>query len=606
MRNPIRVLSNDLASQIAAGEVVERPASVVKELVENSLDAGAKRVDVAIVGGGITSIEIADDGIGMTPDEAPHSLGRHATSKLSAFEDLDALKSYGFRGEALPSVASVSRLEIRTRGREKEEGILLRAHGTTTPESEVVGHPVGTTLSVKDLFFNVPARRKFLKSTNTESGHVGEVILNAALARPDVSFSLTREGRRAKNFPRVDTREKRVQQIFEEEQLLAVRGERGPLQLEAYLSRPERARQGAGGLKFLVNGRPIRDRALAATIAHAYGSALERGRYPRGAVYLTLPERLVDVNVHPQKTEVRFAEHRAVSDAIYSLVSRAVTAELGRAEPPPEPSSSTKGARKSPQARVMRTGGAPISGQRYESTPGTGKLPGVTDTPHASSRESGQGPARRPETAFASRGASAAVAPSLEKPKKTWKSLRFLNQVRGQYLLCEGSDGLYILHQHAAEERVLLTQLVAGFHQSVIASQARLFPVVLQLPAADCSYLEKQGETLLRLGFDIRVRSEVQVSIHAAPRLLHRAPLEELVPQLVAELQGEGVEKALRTMACRAAVKAGDRLTREEAEALLRALSTANFKLECQHAECVVSMTSWAELARKKGMPASD
>ncbi len=594
MRTPILVLSNDLASQIAAGEVVERPASVVKELVENALDAGATRIDVAIVGGGITSIEIADDGMGMTLEDAPLALGRHATSKLAQFSDLDSLKSYGFRGEALPSIASVSRLEIRTRGRESEEGVLLRAFGTTVPESEIVGHPVGTTLTVKDLFFNVPARRKFLKSTNTESGHVGEVLINAALSKPDVSFSLSRDGRRAKSFPRVDERQKRVEQVFEEEQLLAFRGERGPLVVEGFLSRPDRARQGASGLRILVNNRPVRDRALAATIAHAYGGSLERGRYPKGAIYLTLPERLVDVNVHPQKTEVRFAELRSVSDAIHSVVSRAIGAELTRIEPGPgeRPTITARGsaavpaaggrvpARTQPQARVMR-GAAPVSGQRYESAPGTGRAPMGAPAPSNPRAER--------------------VSPSPERPKKTWKSLRFLNQLRGEFLVCEGADALYILQQHAAEERVLLTQLLAGFSQGVIASQARLFPAVLELPPADCVFLEENAEMFHRLGFDVRVRSEHSVSIHAGPRLAHRASWEELVPDLILDLKRKGPEEALRTMACRGAVGPGDRLTREEAESLLRALSTANFEASCRHPDCVVSTTSWADLARKTG-----
>jgi DNA mismatch repair protein MutL len=312
----IRILPPDLASQIAAGEVVERPASAVKELIENALDAAAARCDVMIRGGGISELSVADDGTGMNEHDARLCVERHATSKLRSLQDLDRVSSFGFRGEALPSIASVSRFSLRTRPQHADAGVEIHVEGGAPPTLRAVGAPVGTCVQVRDLFYNVPARRKFLRSTGTEAGHVTEVVENAALARPDVTFTLERDGRRVREWLRAESREARVRDALGGEELTACRDERGPLRLEAFLSRPERARTGALGLKILVNDRPVRDRALALTTAQAYGSVLERGRYPRGVLYLDLPAELVDVNVHPQKAEVRFADPRALTDAL--------------------------------------------------------------------------------------------------------------------------------------------------------------------------------------------------------------------------------------------------------------------------------------------------
>lgn len=324
----IQILPQGLASQIAAGEVVERPASAAKELIENALDAGAQRCDVACDGGGITRIAVTDDGEGMTEEDARLSLERHATSKLRSMQDLTHLLSYGFRGEALPSIASVSRIKILTRLRGSDSGVVLAANGGEDLQVTPAGLPIGTSVEVRDLFFNVPARRKFLRSTGTESSHVTSVVEGAALARPAVTFTLTRDGRRVRELLRANSRAERVEQLFEQEPLVAVSGERGPLKLEAYLTRPERARPGAAGLWLIVNGRVVRDRMLATTLAQSFGSVLPAGHYPRGAVYIDLPPELLDVNVHPQKTEVRFVDPRAAADAVYSIASRELASAL--------------------------------------------------------------------------------------------------------------------------------------------------------------------------------------------------------------------------------------------------------------------------------------
>lgn len=325
----IQVLSPALASQIAAGEVVERPASAAKELIENALDAQASRCDVGCAGGGIEHLSVRDDGIGMSAEDATLCVERHATSKLRDFSDLSQLATFGFRGEALPSIASVSRFTLRTRSKEQDHGCCVEVEAGKVPMVRREGMPIGTTVIVRDLFFNVPARRKFLRSTGTESAHITAAVEGAALARPDVTFTLERDGRKVRELLRTGTRGERVSQLLGDEPLTEVRAERGPLRFEAHLSRPERARAGAQGLWLLVNGRVIRDRMIASTVAQAYGGSLSSGTYPRGVVYIDLPSELVDVNVHPQKSEVRFVDPRALSDAVYTIVSRGLSAAFG-------------------------------------------------------------------------------------------------------------------------------------------------------------------------------------------------------------------------------------------------------------------------------------
>ena len=358
----VRRLPNDLANQIAAGEVVERPASVVKELVENALDAGASKIRVAIETGGVARIQVTDDGSGMDEADARLALERHATSKIASLEDLACITSFGFRGEALPSIASVSRFTLRTRRPDADAGTEVTVTGGGDATVRPTGCAVGTHIEVSDLFFNVPARRKFLKATGTESGHVGEVVVLAALASPKVGFSFSRDGKIAREITRASTRQERVAQVISEERLEACKRERGPMRIEAYLAPPERARAGAVALYIFVNGRPVKDRQLTRAVAQAYGSVLEPGRYPVGVVYLELPPEMVDVNVHPQKAEVRFADGRGIFDAVtrelhaalaeaFSLPAFShtfwrpgVTAAVMHTVPLPEPFPSSSGA----------------------------------------------------------------------------------------------------------------------------------------------------------------------------------------------------------------------------------------------------------------------
>jgi len=618
----IVVLAPALASQIAAGEVVERPASAVKELVENAIDAGARRCDVEIEGGGVTLIRVRDDGAGMAEEDARLAVERHATSKLGAIEDLKHVASFGFRGEALPSIASVSRFTLRTRTEAANAGIEVHVEGTEAPAAKPVGMAVGTEVLVRDLFFNVPARRKFLRSTGTESGHVVDALESLALARPDVTFTLTRDGRQVREWLRAGSRFERVRCTTDDE-LVACAGSRGPLTVEAFLSRPDRARTGAGGLKLLVNGRTVRDRAVLATIAQSYGSVLERGRYPRGVVYLDLAPELVDVNVHPQKAEVRFADPRAVTDALYGILSRQLAEALStpvparggwgaRSHHQPAPPPETRSRPKPTDVSAVTDPAAMRDPWGLAPSPSTSSAPTASPpTPTASPRSHPRaapppGPQPERETALAVHdGATSPVRPG---PEVAWRNLRFLAQVRQTYLICEGDEGLYVIDQHAASERVQFSKLRRGYHEGNVASQSLLFPLPVEVTTLEVAQVEEHAEAIAGVGLEVRVRGPQSLSVHAVPQLLRNASPERLVRDLLSEMARSGgrgfsdaIDLALAKMACHGAVRAGDSLTRENATALITALDDADFAGFCAHGRPVVAFTPWTELERKVG-----
>lgn len=628
--NRILVLSDDLVNQIAAGEVVERPSSVVKELVENALDAGARRIRVDIEGGGIGLVRVADDGSGMDAEDAKLSVTRHATSKLSRFDDLRSLSSFGFRGEALPSIASVSRFELQTRRADADAGTLVKLSGGGPAEVRPCGCAVGTVVLVRELFFNVPARRKFLKAVQTESAAVTEVLQALSLSEPDVTFVLSRDGRVAREYLRAKSREERARSVFSGEELAACRGERGPLSVEAYLSRPERARSGAAGLMIFVNGRFVRDRALSRAVAMAYGSVLEPGRYPVGVVYLDLPAELVDVNVHPQKAEVRFADGRAVADAVYKIIAPELSAAFGL----PVPDRSQWGKGKAQESGFSaRDKEEPVEGGGWLWTPAP--LPPAEAMVDAKPAEikpesvvrsglpAGSAMRAAPVQAPENQGVvgleerPARVYPMVDellqaprdtKPAGSFSSLRFLAQVRGMFLLCEGRDGLYVVDQHAAAERVTFGRLSRAYRSREVAVQKLLFPLVFTVTPVEAALLSEAGPEIERAGFDVRVLGSTQLAVHAVPKLLEKANAERLLRDLLAELGHLGgrafsgaIDLALATMACHGSVRAGDVVSADEAKVLLGALDEVDFAGHCPHGRPIVMRISFSELELRVG-----
>ncbi len=595
----IRRMPSALANQIAAGEVVERPASIVKELVENSLDAGATRVRVEIDQGGVTRARVSDDGAGMDAEDATLAFERHATSKITDTDDLFRLTTFGFRGEALPSIASVARLKLLTRTHGAPEGTEVVIEGGSPVRARPAGAAEGTSVDVRDLFFNVPARRKFLKTTGTEAAHVGDTMVLSALSRPEVSFFLARDGKTAREWLRVGSRRERVAQVLDGERLEMCLGERGPMRIEAHLSAPERARAGAVALYLLVNGRPVRDRQLARAVAQSYGSVLEGGRYPIGVVYIDLPSAELDVNVHPQKAEVRFADARAVFDA--------VTRELhyGLARAFSLPALGTKRAWEQPPVTPQGSIAERLPDVRPAFAPFAG--PPESSAPLFAPRRAADGPTLA-SAALASPSPPALVERGLFEGTGFYASLEFLAQMRMTFLVCAGTDGLYVLDQHAAAERVTFHRLRTSFGARAIEVQRLLIPEVVALTPGELATVEERADDIARLGIEIRAVGPNAVAVHGVPSLLLRRSAERLVRDLVAELGrtatrpfGDAADLVLATMACHGSVRAGDALSREEVTALLRALDGVDFGGHCPHGRPVVTRIGYDELERRVG-----
>jgi DNA mismatch repair protein MutL len=644
----IHRLTDELANQIAAGEVVERPASVVKELVENALDAGAMRVVVDVELGGTTLVRVSDDGEGMAPEDALLCLERHATSKIARFTDLSDLGTFGFRGEALPSIASVSRLRLRTRPRGSDEGVAIAVDGGAAPRVEPAGGAVGTTIEVRELFFNVPARRKFLKATATESAHVSDVLLGMALARHDVTFVLTRDGRPVREHLRAATRAERARSVMNGEQLVECRAERGPVQIEALLAPPERARAGATGLSILVNGRPVRDRQLVRAVSQAYGSVLESGRYPLGVVWIDVPPSVVDVNVHPQKAEVRFSDARGIFDAVTRELHDALAHAFGlpslgphsqapvargprsQAPAPRGPAATLRTPEAAPaetfatvRAAAMAAAGAVgLFGERSMFAGAGHGGAGERATLDAGPRETFAAGERAtldagPRETFgrddratlaASAGTSASAGTGTRAGADGYGALRYVGQVRGTFLICEGEDGLYVLDQHAAAERVTFDRLRRAHAARGVAMQRLLVPEVVELTPGEVAMLEENAEEVSRLGVEVRAVGDSAVAVHGVPELLARREPTRLVRDLVAEVSRAAgrpfrgaVDLVLATMACHGSIRAGDAVSREEVNALLHALDEVDFAGHCPHGRPLVMRMAFGELERRVG-----
>ncbi|NOY92456.1 MAG: DNA mismatch repair endonuclease MutL [Deltaproteobacteria bacterium] len=617
MSAQIRILDDALVDQIAAGEVVERPASAARELLDNALDAGAGRISVEIEDGGRQALRVVDDGSGMSAEDALLAVRRHATSKIRTLADLERVRSLGFRGEALPSIASVSRFTLTPRRPEDVAGTRLRIEGGGEPEVRASGAPQGTTVELRDLFYNVPARRKFLKARQTETAHVHDVCLRAALARPDVALSLTSNQRRRLRLAPTTSLLERAHEALRLPNLSELRFERSGLAVEACLGPPEEARTGARQLYLFVNGRAVRDRRLAAAVAFAYGSVLPPGRYPKGALHLRLDPSEIDVNVHPQKTEVRFAGGKGVLDELTRGLARALgTVAWGRgrsgADSPRAPdfwqgrlAGALKAAPEVPAAAPTSGGtsaGAEAWGLAGEVRDGLERYSARHEARGANSETPG-GSVETPSDAQEPR------ATELLAPASFFGSLRLLGQAQHLYLVCEGQDGLYLLDQHAADERVRYHGLRTAYEARAVTTQRLLFPERVELSAEEAALVSERGEELLGVGLEVSLLGPHTAAIHSVPSLVKRAPPERLLRDVLDELSleggrafGDAIDTALATMACHGAIRGGDSLAPEEGRALLKALDAIpEFAGHCPHGRPVIHCLSWRELGRRLG-----
>jgi DNA mismatch repair protein MutL len=597
----IQALPDQLISQIAAGEVVERPSAVVKELLENALDAGATQITVRLEQGGVKRIAVTDNGRGIIADQLPLALARHATSKIASLHDLENVATLGFRGEALASIASVAQLTLTTRTAEATHAWEISgSHAGAAAPMPASGAP-GTTVDVQDLYFNTPARRKFLKSEQTEYGHCSEIVRRIALARPDVTFSLTHNGK-AIDYWNVGGLDKRVAQILGDDfaaARLALEEAAGPLQLRGFAGLPTASKARADGQFFYVNGRFVRDKLLMHAVRAAYQDVLHGDRYPSYVLMLELDPALVDVNVHPSKIEVRFRDSRAVHQFVFHAVSRALSqtsATAHGASPAPVPS--TGGAMPWLREPQQSSFGAQFSNQHAR--PFSGQ-PGVSQSlaeygalfqgaPAASAPRDDGWPAPT--------GASG-NPPHPQLPDDEFPLGFALAQLHGVFVLAQNARGLVVVDMHAAHERILYEQLKNALDGNTMYVQPLLIPVTFFADGVEVGAAEEHQETLSALGFDIAVMSPTTLAVRAVPALLKNADAQTLARDVLRDVREYGGSRVLLerrnellgTLACHTAVRANRNLSVTEMNALLRQMEATERADQCNHGR-----PTWSQL----------
>ena len=608
----IHLLTPRLANQIAAGEVVERPASVAKELLENSLDSGARRIDVEVEQGGVKLLKVRDDGSGIAPDDLPLALARHATSKIRELEDLEAVLSMGFRGEALASISSVSRLTLTSRTADAEQAWQVETEGRDMePRVQPAAHPVGTSVEVRDLFFNTPARRKFLRAEKTEFDHLQEVIKRLALARFDVAFHLRHNGKTVFALHEAGdemTRARRVASVCGPaflEQALPIEIERGGLRLWGWVGLPTFSRSQADLQYFYVNGRMVRDKLVAHAVRQAYRDVLFNGRHPTFVLFLEIDPSTVDVNVHPTKHEVRFRDSRMVHDFLYGTLHRAL------ADVRPE----DQVAAPATVAPMVRATGAAAGefGPQGEMGLAASVLEAPMANPQPAWRGAGAGyqaptsnpgvPAAEAQAAYRDYYAPLPTAPVQALPQEQGDipPLGYaVAQLKGVYILAENAQGMVVVDMHAAHERITYERLKQAMACEGLRGQPLLVPESIALSQREADCAEEHADWFQRLGFELQRLGEESLAIRQIPALLKQAQATQLVRDVLADLLEYGtsdriqahLNELLATMACHGAVRANRRLTLPEMNALLRDMEQTERSGQCNHGR-----PTWTQLS---------
>ena len=607
----IQQLPDHLINQIAAGEVIERPASIVKELVENSLDAGARLIDIELQQGGLERIRIRDDGHGITQNEMPLALSRHATSKLTTLEELSSLTSMGFRGEALPSIASVSRLELSSKVADAERAWLIRYRHDGGVESEPCAHPVGTTVDVQSLFYNVPARRKFMRTPRTEYARCETVIKTLAMANPDVAFQVTHNGKSAFRCERADTdvaRNERITKILGTAFGAAARWveiDQSPLALRGWVADPGFSRSTADMQYFFVNQRAIKDRVVSHAVKQAYSDLLYHQRHPAFVLFLTMPAEGVDVNVHPGKQEVRFRDSSAVDgfirkslkDYLAVVTSGEHLASVGR-DANQEPTGPAKGlAFPGTRELPLRAQDNRESMRRLvEDRPGSGRtnlssegLSSGAKLPHSPYAE--QSSVYASDTAVAEARESTNNETELQENEKIPPLGFALGHCHGVYILAENENGLIIVDAHAAHERITYEQLKTAWRTKAIATQRLLVPVDVAVSTTEADIGERHAQSLAETGLHVSRLSPGCLQVREVPNLLAKADAAALLRDVLSELCSHGhselvdaaMDAVLSSMACHGSVRANRMLSVAEMNALLRQIESTPNSGQCNH-----------------------
>ncbi len=635
----IKLLSDVVISQIAAGEVVQRPASVVKELIDNSLDAGAGRILVEVDQGGNDRIRIVDDGCGMTREELPFAVHRHATSKIELESDLQSIRTHGFRGEALAAISSVAKVEIVSRTHGERQGHRLLIEGGTRVSLEPIGSAPGTSLLVSDLFFNTPARRKFLKTATTEFDRVGQIVTRAAMTFPEIHFELSHNGRRVRQFTPTPSAADRLVQILGEEtvgDLLPVDFANESIQIEGFTSRPTTHRNTAGDLYFFVNKRFIRDKILMRSLAEAYRASLPQRRYPVTVLFLNVDPATIDVNVHPSKEEIRFLNEGQVWKSVYAAIREALTGMVGSTYLPN--SQPEEGTGRSPILASIETR-HPIP--RNEPIPSTTPIPtrtsglevgsvgawenaigevdsrsaesnpvepflrqGVQDLRHSMERLNRlpASPQRTPE--------KAGMSPEItdEREGKDWQVVA---QVFNSYILCEAAGEMAIFDQHALHERIQFEKFRKQHEEGGVSQQGLMFPMTFEVPTHQVPLMNDSIPLLSRLGFEIDPFGEKTFAIRSIPSDLKMEEVEGVLRDALLDLADQGAvsplseraEKIIARMSCRSAIKANESLDRAQMQNLIDQYSTNPILSTCPHGRPPIWRIARRELERMFDRP---
>lgn len=598
----ITILPDVLCNQIAAGEVIERPAAVVKELLENSIDAGSTRVSVSLLQGGRKEIRIVDNGCGMSPDDALMALERHATSKIRSAEDLHAIHTLGFRGEALPSIASVSRFELITREPEAVSGSHIRIEGGVLRDVRETGCPAGTTVIVRDLFHNIPVRRKFLRSVDTEMGHVSGRVLRLALAHPGVHFQLFHQEKLIHDLPRSSSVEERAARILGADLALRLRrftAGNPTLQVHGLASPPDIQRINSQYVFLFVNGRPISDRMVSRAVAAAYDSTLPRGRFPVVVLFLEVPPELVDVNVHPTKGEVRFRNPGEILATVSETIRRSLENPAARTSATPAvstgspPASGRSGGQPAEPAAFREPQppwAAPGGGARWEGP--SARMVQASFFPSAApSRQETEGSAR--ETVSPDRGSDPAFS-----------TLPVIGRAANAYILLEAPDGIVFIDQHAAHERILFDAL-SGAATGAEPAQRLLQPAILDLLPGEAARLRRLTAELAGLGFDVEPFGGDSFVIHSVPSALAGIPPETLLREALESISessrtpgSELLAGLSKSAACHRAVRAGQRLDGREVRLLLESLDRTRISATCPHGRPLWFKLAFSEIAK--------
>ena len=591
----IKILSEQIANKIAAGEVVERPGSVVKELIENSLDAGAKAISVSVSHGGKSMIRVTDDGSGMDKEDVRHCLLRHATSKISSVEDIERIQTLGFRGEALPSIAAISRLSLITRQSAAETGTSLKAAGGVIESVKECMTPPGTSIEVADLFFNTPARKKFLKSEGAEYAAIAEVFDSVSIAFPDVAFTLHKSGVEAAGYPAGGSLIQRIEQIYSSaisEHLLPLNTDREGITISGYIGTPDNNRVNRSGQKFFINRRPVRSLSLSFALQRAYEEFMERDRYPRAILFFEIDPTAVDVNIHPAKREVRLLNERFIQDILIRAIrktfsERGIYVQTGAhtADAPyhpayPEKSEPRSFAALREEAAQWKTAEEPAEG----------------------------------------RGEPFYLSKDQSMPSGAWEALaeceagypfgiiRVLGQIHGTYIVAETGDGLTLIDQHAAHERIVYEAIRDSFRHRSPHSQRLLFPLTLHLDQKERSIMEDCLTDFQRIGFGINSLGGGTFAVDAVPAFLADGDsikvltdtLHELMEESLSQSKEEREKTIAAALACKTrTVKAGKMLDEREMLHLIRKLGSAQNPHTCPHGRPTMFSVTTHEIEKR-------